>query len=122
MLERAEIGLVLDVNNAYVNARNHGGDPREFIANLPLERVVEIHVAGHSQSPTGLVIDTHGTPVIDPVYELLEFTLVKTGPVPVLLERDNDVPPLAELMTEIARLKRVYRKAHETRTGYAESA
>ena len=122
VLERAEIGLVLDVNNAYVNARNHGGDPREFIASLPLERVVEIHVAGHSQSPTGLVIDTHGTPVIDPVYELLEFTLVKTGPVPVLLERDNDVPPLAELMTEIARLKRVYRKAHETRTGYAESA
>lgn len=122
VVERADVGLVLDVNNAYVNALNHGGDPRDFIASLPLERVVEIHVAGHYRSPQGLVIDTHGTPLIDPVYELLEFTLVKTGPVPVLLERDNDVPPLSELLAEVARLKRVCQRARETRNGYAKSA
>jgi uncharacterized protein len=122
VVERAGIGLLLDVNNAYVNAQNHGGDPRDFIASLPLERVVEIHVAGHHRSPKGLVIDTHGTPVVDPVYELLELTLVQTGPVPVLLERDNDVPPLPELLSEVARLKRVYQRAQETRTRYAKSA
>ena len=60
--------------------------------------------------------------MIDPVYELLEFTLVKTGPVLVLLERDNDVPPLSELLAEVARLKRVCQTARETRNGYAKSA
>jgi len=122
VVERAGVGLVLDVNNAYVNARNHGGDPRDFITSLPLERVVEIHVAGHGESPKGLVIDTHGARVIDPVYDLLEFTLKRTGPVPVLLERDNDVPPLPELLEEVARLKLVYEKALRDRDGHAKSA
>jgi uncharacterized protein (UPF0276 family) len=122
VLETASIGLVLDVNNAYVNARNHGGDPRDFIAALPLERVVEIHVAGHFENPKGLVIDTHGTPIADPVYELLAWTLERTGPVPVLLERDNDVPPLAELLSEVARLRQVYARSLSARNGYAESA
>jgi len=122
VLEKASIGLVLDVNNVYVNAQNHGGDPREFIAALPLERVVEIHVAGHTRTAKGVVIDTHGTPVADPVYELLAFALERTGPVPVLLERDNDVPPLAELLSEVAQLKRIYERTLRKRVAYAESA
>jgi uncharacterized protein (UPF0276 family) len=105
---------LLDVNNVYVNARNHGTDPREFIRQMPLDRVVEIHVAGHSHREDGRILDTHGTPVADPVYELLEWTLERTGPVPVLLERDNDVPPLAELLTEVERLQRVYSRAMAT--------
>ena len=122
VIERASIGLVLDVNNVYVNALNHGGDPREFIAAMPLDRVVEIHVAGHHQRSDGLVIDTHGTPIADPVYELLAWTLERTGPVPLLLERDNDVPPLAELLREVARLKQIQADAEGHQGDHARSA
>jgi hypothetical protein len=109
IVERSGCGLLLDVNNVWVNSHNHGFDPRGFIRSLPLERVVEIHVAGHTPRPDGLVIDTHGTPVADPVHELLAWTLERTGPVPVLLERDNDVPPLDELLAELARLRHTVR-------------
>jgi hypothetical protein len=108
VLEQSDAGLLLDVNNVYVNAQNHGGSAEEFIAGLPLERVLEIHVAGHARSSSGVLIDTHGSPVADPVYELLAFTLRRTGPVPVLLERDNDVPELPELLAEVRALTRVY--------------
>jgi uncharacterized protein (UPF0276 family) len=111
ILDTSGAGLLLDVNNVYVNAQNHGFDPHAFIADLPLERVVEIHVAGHTQTPSGLILDTHGTAVCDPVYELLRFTLERSGPVPVLLERDNDVPSLSELMAEVGRLRQVYAEA-----------
>jgi uncharacterized protein (UPF0276 family) len=122
VLEESGCGLLLDVNNAVVNAKNHGGDPRDFVAALPLDRVVEIHIAGHFESPSGLVIDTHGTPVADPVYDLLAWTLERTGPVPVLLERDNDVPPLATLLAEIGRVREIYARHTRTRVGYARSA
>jgi uncharacterized protein (UPF0276 family) len=122
-------GLLLDVNNVYVNAQNHDFDPYAFMAELPLDRVVEIHVAGHTQTESGLILDTHGTPVCDPVYELLRFTLERTGPVPVLLERDNDVPPLADLLQEVARLcqifeqaTRAWEQARSREQGHARSA
>jgi hypothetical protein len=108
VLEAADCGLLLDVNNVWVNAQNHGFDPYAFIGELPLERVVQIHVAGHTQRADGLIIDTHGAAVIDPVSELLGWTVERTGAVPVLLERDNFVPPLDELLDEVARLCRVY--------------
>ena len=111
VLERADVGLLLDVNNAFVNAQNHGQDAREFLERLPLGRVLEIHVAGHAHGESGLIIDTHGSPVADPVYDLLEWTLERTGPVPVLLERDNNVPTLAELMAEVSRLRVLYERA-----------
>jgi uncharacterized protein len=111
ILERSSAQLLLDVNNVYVNARNFGFDARTFIGALPLERVIEIHVAGHSARKHGLLIDTHGTKVSDPVIELLEWTVERTGPVPVLLERDNDVPPLPELLAEVEALDEAYRRA-----------
>lgn len=111
VLAQSGAGLVLDVNNVYVNALNHGADARAFISGLDLARVVEIHVAGHSRHSSGLVLDTHGAPVADPVLDLLEFTLRLTGPVPVLLERDNDVPPLAELLGELGALRAVCERA-----------
>jgi uncharacterized protein (UPF0276 family) len=111
ILEQSSARLLLDVNNVYVNARNFGFDARSFIGALPLERVIEIHVAGHSVRRSGLLIDTHGTKVSEPVLELLEWTLERTGPVPVLLERDNDVPPLAALLTEVEALDQAYRRA-----------
>jgi uncharacterized protein (UPF0276 family) len=110
VLEASDAGLLLDVNNVYVNSLNHGFDPRAFIAALDLSRVVEIHVAGHTRRPSGLVIDTHGAQVADPVLELLAFTLERTGPRPVLLERDHDLPPLDELVAEVQVLRGIYER------------
>jgi uncharacterized protein (UPF0276 family) len=115
LCERSGAALLLDVNNVYVNAQNHGFDPRARIAALPLDRVIEIHVAGHARAASGLVIDNHGSPVADPVLELLEWTLIRTGPVPVLLERDNDVPPLPVLLEELETLRAVYQRAMQIR-------
>jgi uncharacterized protein (UPF0276 family) len=120
VLEGCDAGLLLDVNNVYVNSVNHGFDPYAFVAALDPRRVVEIHVAGHTRKPSGLLLDTHGAPVIDPVLDLLAFTLRRTGPVPVLLERDNDVPPLAELLREVALLRRIY--AESVRESHAAGA
>ncbi len=108
VLAASDAGLLLDVNNVYVNSLNHGFDPRAFIAALDLRRVVEIHVAGHTRNASGLVLDTHGAPVADPVLELLAFTLQRSGPCPVLLERDNDVPELSELVREVRTLRAIY--------------
>ena len=111
VVERSGCGLLLDVNNVYVNSRNHGFDPYEHIASLPLDRVVQLHVAGHTQRPDGIIIDTHGAPVVDPVIDLLGWTVERTGPLPVLLERDNWIPPLDELLAEVRALDRVYQAA-----------
>ena len=108
VLEASDSGLLLDVNNVYVNSVNHGFDPRAFISALDLRRVVEIHVAGHRRQPSGLLLDTHGTAVADPVLDLLAFTLERSGPRPVLLERDNDVPELLELVREVQSLRALY--------------
>ncbi len=112
--EKSQAGLLLDVNNVYVNSQNHGFDPYAFIASLPLGRVTQLHVAGHTRQKSGMLLDTHGAPVIDAVRDLLRFTLERTGPCPVLLERDNEVPPLSELMEEVASLKALYEAAMAT--------
>jgi uncharacterized protein (UPF0276 family) len=124
LFERTQAPLLLDVNNVYVNAQNHGFDPWEMLAALPLERVIEIHVAGHSKKGD-LVLDTHGAPVKGIVLELLERTLERTGPVPVLLERDKNVPPLAELLAEVASLRAIWDRAalrSRARVGEAHAA
>lgn len=121
VLDASGAGLLLDVNNVYVNSLNHGFDARAFLAALDLRRVVEIHVAGHSQRPSGLVLDTHGAKVADPVLELLSFTLERTGPRPVLLERDNDIPALSELVLEVEQLRAVY-EASTQRSGGLRAA
>ncbi|HKO47399.1 MAG TPA: DUF692 domain-containing protein [Polyangiaceae bacterium] len=111
VLDQSQVGLLLDVNNVYVNAHNHGFDPYAFIAALPLERVLEIHVAGHRTLDSGLLLDTHGQSVADPVLALLEWTIERTGPVPVLLERDNDLPELSELLREVTQLRELQTRA-----------
>lgn len=111
VLDRCNAGLLLDVNNVYVNSKNHGFDAHAFIAGLPLERVLEIHVAGHERLDNGLLLDTHGEPIADPVLELLEWTIERAGAVPVLLERDNHVPELSELLAEVRVLREVQARA-----------
>jgi len=118
--EAADCGLMLDVNNAYVNATNFGFDVDAWMRAAPLERVVQIHVAGHewftvddrglgepagARAPGAMIIDTHGADVSDPVLSLLTRALARTGPVPVVLERDQNVPGLADLLAELGRIR-----------------
>lgn len=115
VIERADCKLLLDVNNVYVNAVNFGFDPREYIRGLPLERVVEIHMAGHTEEEEGLLIDTHARPIEEDVYDLFRYTLeVMPHRPPVLLERDGNIPPLVELEEEMARLLEIIEAVDET--------
>jgi uncharacterized protein (UPF0276 family) len=111
VLEGADAKLLLDVNNVFVNSRNHGFNPYAYLDRMPKERVVQIHVAGHFVRPDDLIIDTHGEPVRDEVYDLLEHTLRRLGKVPVLLERDQNFPAFEELVLEVKRLDAIYRRA-----------
>jgi len=99
VVEQADCGLLLDVNNVFVNARNHGYDPRAFIDALPLERVVQIHLAGHTRYPD-VIIDTHVGPIIDDVWSLYRYVLARTGLVSTLIEWDQDIPSLEAVLDE----------------------
>ncbi len=102
--------LLLDVNNVYVNAFNHNYDAKNFISNLPLDQVQYIHMAGHKKVSDDLIIDTHGSPIIDPVFELFEWAIQHLKPVPVLLERDFNIPDLPELLDEALHLESICEK------------
>lgn len=106
LCRRTGCGLLLDVNNVYVSARNTGDDPRSALMAMPFDKVAQIHLAGHfvSASPAGeFRIDDHGSPVCDEVWALYAETLAKTGPLPTLVEWDNAVPSLARLTAEANR-------------------
>jgi len=119
IVEEADCDLLLDVNNVYVNAFNHGYDTHEFISSLPLDRVVYIHMAGHEQVAPDLIIDTHGQPIIDPVYNLFDWTVQRIKPVPVLLERDFNYDDLKQLQQELSDLRKITKKHWEV--AYAEA-
>ncbi|WP_371366810.1 DUF692 domain-containing protein [Pseudomonas sp. QL9] len=105
VLEEADCDLLLDVNNLYVNAINHGYDAHAYLAELPAERVVSMHVAGHYDEAPDLKIDTHGATVKGDVWALLEQAYQRFGALPTLLERDFNFPPLAELLVEIEAIR-----------------
>jgi len=107
VVEESGCDLLLDVNNIYVNSINHRYDALEFLDALPLERTRYIHVAGHFDEAPDLKVDTHGAPVIDPVWSLLAQAYQRLGPVPTLVERDFNLPPLAELLREVARVREI---------------
>jgi uncharacterized protein len=107
VLEEADCGMLLDVNNVYVNSRNHGYDAKEFIRRLPLHRVAQIHMAGHKDLGH-VIVDTHEGPIIDPVWDLYEFTLrAIERPVSTLIEWDTHVPALADVVAEAAHAQRI---------------
>jgi uncharacterized protein (UPF0276 family) len=120
VLEQSSSGLLLDLNNLYVNSQNHGFDPWRWLEQIPLDRVVEIHVAGPEPWRGGLLLDTHGAAVRPPVYELLTWVIERTGPLPVLLERDNNVPLLGDLVAEVNAIDRTYPGALARRRDAAE--
>lgn len=111
--ERADIRLLLDVNNVYVSAYNHHFDPDEYIQGLPLERVIQIHLAGHTNLETH-IIDTHSGPVIDAVWRLYQRTIQRAGPVSTLIEWDEAIPPLPRLLEEVARARQLRAEALST--------
>jgi len=113
IVERAGCNMLLDVNNVYVNAFNHNYDAKDFIGKLPLDKVAYIHMAGHEQVEPDLIIDTHGQPIIDPVYELFEWTIQKMDPVPVLLERDYNFEDLEQIQGELTQIKGILKRHWE---------
>jgi hypothetical protein len=112
--ERTGCGLLLDVNNVFVQAKNHATDARDYLKHFPLDRVREIHLAGHDEQTddagSPLLIDAHGTPVAEPVWTLYGEVLARTGPVATLIEWDNDVPAWPVLRAEAERAGKMLRK------------
>lgn len=104
VVRRTGCGLLLDVNNVHVSCVNHGRDSRAYIRALPLEQVGEIHLAGFARDIDAagdpLLIDSHGAPVAQVVWDLYAFALALTGPIPTLIERDNDIPSFPVLLAE----------------------
>lgn len=111
MSARTGCFLLLDVNNIYVNATNHCFNPLAYLKGIPADRVRQIHLAGHSQG-TDLLIDTHDQPVPPPVWTLYETAIRMTGPVATMIERDDKIPPLADLLDELAVARKFADVAH----------
>ena len=107
IITEADCYMLLDVNNVFVNAFNHQYNAKEFIQGLPLDKVRYIHMAGHEQVEPDLIIDTHGEDIIEPVYDLFDYTIQRVQPVPVLLERDFNIPALHHLQSEINELEKI---------------
>ena len=105
VLAEADCDLLLDVNNVYVNAINHGYDADDFIARMPGERIASYHIAGHYDEDIDLKVDTHGAPVKADVWQLLEGAYRRFGVRPTLLERDFNFPPIEELLAETNRIR-----------------
>ncbi len=105
LVHRTGCALLLDVNNIHVSAHNHGRDPLDWLDGLPWHAVRQLHLAGPSQGQDGLLIDTHDTPVPARVWALYEEVRRRTGPVAVMIERDDDIPPLDELLLELDRAR-----------------
>jgi len=110
VLAEADCGLLLDVNNIYVNSVNHKYDAVEFLKSLPADRISYIHIAGHYNEADDLIVDTHGADIIDPVWDLLDRTYAQFGVIPTLLERDFNIPPLSELLTEVDQIAALQQK------------
>ena len=104
--DEADCGILLDVNNVYVNARNHRFDPEAFLAGIPVGRVAQFHLAGH-EDHGDYVVDTHDHPVCDEVWALYEHAVDRFGPLPTLIERDDHVPELPVLLEEARRAQQV---------------
>lgn len=104
--EAADCYLLLDVNNIYVSAVNHGFDPLDYLNALPAERIIQIHLAGHSNYGQ-YIIDTHDAAVIEPVFALYREAIKRFGKISTMIERDDQFPPLSELLQELAEAKRI---------------
>jgi len=111
VVDEADCNVLIDINNIYVNSVNHGYDPVAYLRAIPGERIAYAHVAGHYVEAEDFLVDTHGAPVIDPVWRLLEISYQEFGVFPTLLERDFNLPPLSELLHEVDTIRTLQRQA-----------
>ena len=109
LTKRTGCWLLFDVNNVYVSSFNHGYDPNVFLDGIPEDRVVQFHLAGHSHMGTH-IIDTHDHPVCDDVFDLYRASLKRFGPISTMIERDDNIPPLSELLEELDRAREIARE------------
>lgn len=111
--QKTACGILLDINNIYVNATNYGGDAVAFMDKIPINSVQEIHLAGFDRySDTDFLIDTHGTRVSDAVWALYGHAIERFGPVPTLIEWDTDIPPLTVLLDEAMKANNIVKSTH----------
>jgi uncharacterized protein len=106
LANRADCGLLLDINNVYVSCRNHGWDPQAYLAAIPAHRVGQIHLAGHSDMGTHL-LDTHDHPVCAAVWDLYRHAVTAWGQVSTMIERDDLIPPLVDLVAELDQVRAI---------------
>lgn len=106
LARRSGCGILLDVNNVHVSAVNHGFDARGYIDAMPVEHIVQIHMAGH-EDHGDYIIDTHDHPITPAVFDLYRYTLEQLGWIPTMIERDDNIPPLADLLTELEQIKKI---------------
>lgn len=109
ILENADCGMLLDVNNLYINAINHRYDPKKFLSRLPKERIVEIHMAGGSKK-YNMLIDTHANPISKPVWELLDYTVQEIPVNAIIIERDSNLPKYEDLLKEVEIARDILKK------------
>jgi uncharacterized protein (UPF0276 family) len=105
VLEEADCLMLLDINNVYVNSVNHGYDAVAFLHQIPGDRIAYAHIAGHTGAAPDVIVDTHGTPIIQPVWNLLEAAYAHFGPFTTMLERDEDIPPLETVLLEVDKIR-----------------
>jgi hypothetical protein len=110
VVERADCGILLDVNNIYVSAMNHEFDPLDYVNAVPAHRVAQMHIAGHSRYEK-YILDTHDHPVIDPVWQLYARAIERCGPTPTLLEWDDHIPSFDEVHAEARKAERYLQPA-----------
>lgn len=108
VVEKADCGILLDINNIYVSARNHNFDPKTYIDHMPAERVIQYHIAGHDDRGS-YILDTHDHPVRDAVWDLYAYAVPRFGNVSLMLERDDHIPPLSELLDELNHARAIYK-------------
>ncbi|HHT0594347.1 TPA: DUF692 domain-containing protein [Legionella anisa] len=106
IVKQADCYILLDINNIYVSSVNHQFNPIDYIMAMPAERVAQIHLAGHANHGN-YIIDTHDAPVTQPVWDLYAATLQRLGPISSMIERDDNMPPFAELLAEVNRARRI---------------
>ncbi|MFT4907287.1 MAG: hypothetical protein ACI978_001365 [Oleispira sp.] len=111
VITEADCHLLLDVNNVFVNSTNHGFDAKDYLSQIPTDRISYLHIAGHYEEAKDLLVDTHGATVKQGVWDLLDFTYQLHGVIPTLLERDFNIPSVAELQREIDMIKLAQVKA-----------
>ena len=104
--EQADCLILLDINNIHVSAFNHNFDPHAYLAAIPPERVYQFHLAGHTHEGD-LIIDTHDHPIVDPVWDLYAAAVRRFGHVSTMIERDDNIPPLGELLVELEQARRI---------------